>query len=72
MSDKKLDAILDAVTRLEGRFNNLDQRLNIFDSRLTNIEHRLITIEDSIRKIADWLPLDNTDIIPKRKKELVG
>jgi hypothetical protein len=64
MSDKDTIAILEAISRLDQRFNSLDARLNTFDLRLSNIENRLASLEHLVRKIERCLdaPVDNLDI----------
>jgi hypothetical protein len=30
------------------------------------VETRLFSIEDNVRKIAQWIPLENSDLFPKK------
>lgn len=68
MSEKSIEHIIESLARLESRidrrFDSIDSRLTNFDMRLSNIENRLTNIEENVRKIAKWIPIENSDLVP--------
>lgn len=70
MSEKHFgQELVDALERLEHkidmRFDSIDARLNNFDVRLSNIENRIAHIDENIRKILQWVPIENSDFNPE-------
>ena len=64
MVEKNIADVLEAIARLDMRFNSIDARLTNFDMRLSGIERDIVDIKDDIRKIGKWIAIENSDIIP--------